>query len=245
MVDALALGFIVIFVAFFIRTLTGFGSALIAVPLLSVIFSPKIVIPFLLVYECLISLLLIFSDRTSVEIKRMVPMIASGIAGIPLGTYILVSLDVSHLRIFIGITVVIFSFLLLRRKIAFKKEKLASIIAGTISGIFGGSTGINGPPIVIFLANQGWKKDFFRKGIIIYLTIVDLFLFTSFSFAGLITEKVLYFDLIFFPAIFLGFISGKKLFLKIEENSFEKIVIAVSILTGISCMFWGLFTGCT
>lgn len=54
MIEPFAFAFLIIFFAMLIRALTGFGSALIAIPLLSVLFGAKFAIPFILLYECLI-----------------------------------------------------------------------------------------------------------------------------------------------------------------------------------------------
>jgi hypothetical protein len=61
------IAFLVIFAAMLIRTLTGFGSALIAIPLLSVLFGAKYAVPFILLYECLIDLMILSSQGIAKE----------------------------------------------------------------------------------------------------------------------------------------------------------------------------------
>jgi len=59
MIDPFALAFLIIFFAMLIRTLTGFGSALVAIPLLSILFGAKFAIPFIFLYECLIDIMIL------------------------------------------------------------------------------------------------------------------------------------------------------------------------------------------
>lgn len=62
MIPSESIAFLVILISMFIRTLTGFGSALFSIPLLSILFCAKYAIPFVMLYECLIDLMMLFKD---------------------------------------------------------------------------------------------------------------------------------------------------------------------------------------
>ena len=57
-VDVIIVGSLIIFVAFFIRSLTGFGSALVSIPLLALLFDLKFAVPLEALFEVGISILL-------------------------------------------------------------------------------------------------------------------------------------------------------------------------------------------
>jgi len=59
--------FLIISAAMVIRTLTGFGSALIAIPLLSILFGAKYAIPFIVIYECLIDIMILAGERSRLK----------------------------------------------------------------------------------------------------------------------------------------------------------------------------------
>lgn len=62
--------FLIILAAMLLRTLTGFGSALISIPLLSILFGAKYAIPFIMIYECTIDVILLCDFKDFIESNR-------------------------------------------------------------------------------------------------------------------------------------------------------------------------------
>ncbi len=176
MIEPFAFAFLVIFAAMLIRTLTGFGSALIAIPLLSVLFGAKFAIPFILLYECLIDIMILGRDSLNVkgEINQAWPFIVSGLIGIPLGTQVLILSSDRILKMVIGIALIVFSLLLLWNvNLKLKRDTLGSATVGLLGGFLCGSIGMPGPPMALILSSQGITKEEFRRLIVIFLTVVD------------------------------------------------------------------------
>ncbi len=131
----IAFAILIIFASMLIRTVTGFGSALIAIPLLSILFGAKYAIPFILLYECLIDIMILGRDGLKVrsEVIQAWPLLASGLIGIPLGTEILIRSDEGLLKIVIGIALIIFSVLLLWNvNLRLKRDRFGSAAAGLL-----------------------------------------------------------------------------------------------------------------
>ena len=169
MIELFAFAFLIIFASMLIRTVTGFGSALIAIPLLSLLFGAKYAIPFILLYECLIDVLILGRDGLKVrgEVNQAWPLLVSGL---------------------IGIALIIFSILLLWNvNLRLKRDRFGSAAAGLMGGFLCGSIGMPGPPMALLLSSQGFEKVEFRKLIVIFLTVVDFLTFIYFIWIGLIT----------------------------------------------------------
>jgi len=66
---------LIIFVAFFIRSLTGFGSALVSIPLLALLFDLKFAVPLEALFEVGLSILLLSKVYNSISKITLVPLI--------------------------------------------------------------------------------------------------------------------------------------------------------------------------
>lgn len=157
--------FFIILIASLIQGITGFGFALVAVPLLS-LFIPEIkdITPVIVIYSLITNIIIVYRSRKYVELKKIIPLIIFSIIATPLGTYILISFKVKTLKFIIGIIIIITALAMLKNfKIKIKNEKISYGIIGILSGILNGSTGLSGPPVVLFLTNQGEKKMYLEQ----------------------------------------------------------------------------------
>ena len=125
---------------------TGFGFALVAVPPMTILVDPEIVVPALLVQTLMTGTLILIHARKHVRIRRMGLLSLSGVAGVPAGTAILVVLDAEPLRVIIGVIVVAAALAMMAgfRK-TLRNELVASVPVGFVSGTLGASTGLSGP----------------------------------------------------------------------------------------------------
>lgn len=235
MIDPFALAFLIIFFAMLIRTLTGFGSALVAIPLLSILFGAKFAIPFIFLYECLIDIMILTRDGWKVksEVIQAWPFLVTGLIGIPLGTQVLIFSSEKLLKIVIGIALIIFSVLLLWNvNLNLKRDRFGSATVGLLGGFLCGSIGMPGPPMALLLGSQGIEKDEFRRLIVIFLTVVDFLTFFYFLWMGLINADMLMQSLQLLPALAMGFLAGDYAFGKVDEATFKRLALGITLAAG-------------
>lgn len=244
MTDSLTIiiiGLLATFLGGITQGLTGFGFALVSVPILVILLSPKIVVPIVLMHAILINLIILREARKWVDLKRIWPLMIAGIAGIPLGTYLLIVLDVSILKVFIGAVIIPFaiaSFMGSRKQI--KNEKLAFAPVGFISGLLGASTTLAGPPVILFFVNQGVEKQIFRANLVAYFTVLSSATIFAFMLGGIITEVAIKYAIWFLPATILGAIIGIKLAHKVAEKLFRNIALIIVTVAGLLSITSGL-----
>ena len=229
------IGFMSILLASFVQGLTGFGFALIAVPLLS-LFIPETrnITPIIVIYGFITNIFIGYEARQYIDFRKIIPLIVLGIIATPIGTIMLIYFKVKTLKLIIGIVITMTAFLMLNQyKIKVKNEKLSYGVVGLLSGILNGSTGLSGPPIVLFLRNQDMDKDVFRANITFYLIATNIFAIILFSIEGIISRSVLHFTLLYFPALVIGVFAGIKISAKINETIFRKITIYLIALLGL------------
>ena len=229
----LTTGIIVVFLGGLTQGLTGFGFGLVTVPILVIFLVPQLVVPIVLLTSMLLTFYLLIETRRWLELKRILVLMAAGVAGLPFGIIILKQLDAGILRVFIGVIIVLFGLAFLsgyRREI--RNEKLASVLIGFVSGLLSGSTSLSGPPVILFFTNQGLKKQTFRANIVAYFTVLSLVTLPAFIFSGLITPEVLKFTLWFLPAMILGALLGVRLAPRVKEVLFRRIALIIVVIAG-------------
>jgi len=229
-----ALGTIIIAASAFLQGLSSFGFSILSLPLLSMYLSPKTVVPMLLFYSIVINLTVIATCWKSFSIKSIWMLLAGAVLGLPLGTYLLLILDDVILRKGIGVFVVIFSLILLSgKRWILKREKTTQLIIGFFSGIFSGSVGISGPPIILFLSNKGVGKDEFRANLSGYFFLLNLFTIPVYYLNGLLTKEVMHYSMNWSPALIVGVATGTFFARKIKPEKFGKLVLILLLLTGL------------
>lgn len=237
----LALSFVIIFTAGFLQGLVGFGSGLLSVPLLSFMFVPKFVVPLTLVHGLIMNMYLSARNRRFIQWKRVLPLLLTGLIGIPVGTMVLLFIPSSGLKIIMGAVISMFAILLLRglsRK--FKRERLGLVPVGLVSGILNGSISMSGPPVILFLSNQGVRKDRFRANLVTYFFLLNILTLIIFLAAGILTEEVLITAVILLPPLPLGILAGEYLSKRVSEKLFRTIALLLVLGTGISALMTGI-----
>jgi len=235
------LAFITVLLASLVAGLTGFGFAIVAVPILMILMPPKAVVPLVQLLSAVLNVAILVEARKWIDLKRMWPLLLAGIAGVPLGTYLLLILDPQTLRILVGAVVVVSAVAMLAGwRWSVRNEKLASVPVGLASGALGGSTGMPGPPVILFFTNQGMAKQTFRANLVLYFTCVGLVTVLSLLVGGLINEEVLVRWAGLLPAVALGTLAGMWLARRIDQARFRQITLGVLILTGVAAITSGL-----
>lgn len=230
-------GIIIVFFAGFIQGMTAFGFILVALPLLSLFMSIKTVVPILVIVGIFLGLQLVWSERRYISIKRIILLIIFGIIGTIAGTYMLIIIDSTILKLTAGILIIITTIILaagLRIKIT--NGKLAHAIIGLISGVLQGSISLAGPPVILFYANQHDDKKEIRPDLSIYFLIIGFFTMLFQLFGGITTGNSLKYALIFIPSGIIGNYFGIKISVKITNIAFKKIVLLLVGISGLSCI---------
>ena len=240
-VTIVVVGSLAVLIAGFFRGLTGFGFALIAVPVLSVLVSPKLVVPLIVIHGLASSVPLIVGARHSAQPKRIWPLILGGVVGVPFGSYLLVVLAPDSLRLMIGGVAVGFAVLLMAGfSYHVKRERLAYVPVGIVSGVLQGSSGLAGPPVVLFFTNQSDPPLVFRANILTYFFVQNIGTVIAFTVAGLFSRDAFLLSLIFAPALMVGTYTGARLSAKASAGLFRRLAITAVLLGGVSAISSGL-----
>lgn len=190
------------------------------------------------------SVLILFSTRRYVDLRRVAFMSLGSILGIPIGAFLLSRLEPLIIELAIAVLVIPFSVLLLSgHSHQFKRDTLGCGVTGFISGVLAASTSLGGPPVVLFLLNQGLVIERFVGTLAAYFLFTGVITIGAFSSLGMITTDLLIRVAIFLPALFLGSYIGIKVLPRINAILFKRIasaLVSVAALAIIVSVLMGL-----
>jgi len=237
---ALIVAAVTVFLAGAVQGLMGLGFSLVTVPILVVFLAPRIAVPVVLILSTVINVLLYREVRGQADLKRMLPLVIAGVASLPVGTYLLVSLDAGMLKIIIGALISCFALALLagwQRPV--RREVTGLVAAGLASGILNGVTSTSGPPVIFFLANQGMPREAFRASLITYFMFLNLATVPVYLAGGLLTREVLAESVILLPGMVAGGLAGSRLTSRVPEAAFRKAALSIVFVAGLFSVLAG------
>src|SRR5436190_18957824 len=131
------------------RGFSGFGSALIFMPLASSIAGPRLVAALLLIIALIAAAPLIPNAWTQADRKATAVRVAGALVGVPIGTYFLTRLEPVTTRWIISAFVFALLMLLISGwRYRGKDHAAVSVAVGGLSGFCSGLAQTGGPPIV-------------------------------------------------------------------------------------------------
>lgn len=234
----LTLIMIIIFLAAIVMGVTSFGFALIAVPLLNLLLPLKTLVPILILYGVIIDIILLLPIYKHLNLKGMSYLVGMGILGVPLGTWLLVILDESILKIGVGVIIILSAWALYSGyRVQIKNEKLGNAVAGFTSGVLNGSLTMSGPPVILFYSNQQLEKQVFRANLAFYFLLTTVITVPVMMINGLITPEVLNIAVSMSPSLLigaLGILIGSKMGTSMSGSLFNRISLLLFFAMG--CM---------
>ena len=230
----LFLAMLVIFFASLVKGTLGFGYGLLASPLLMTVIDPRLVIAIGIPIQVLLDLLILRQVWGYLDWKRVIPMIVAGVFGVPTGLFILLAVEPETLRLIVASTVLAAGLLLIFGvSVGIAWERLASAVTGFTTGALFASTGISGPPTVVFMLNQRWERGTFRSSLSAVNVWVESFALVSLAASGVIDGKSLGLDLTFLPVVLLSVYLSRRLVRSIDVIQFRRLAIVIVILSGV------------
>ena len=229
--------FISTVLAYFTKGITGFGNTLVMGALFSFMVSNKLTTPVDLIFSIPTNIYMVWRERKSISLKVVIPLSIMLLVGIIPGTLLLKVGNDRILKSILGIVVVAMGLEMLTRKSSKNETKKNNIvfllIIGVISGILAGLYGI-GALLVAYISRTTDNKSAFRGNICCVFLVDNIFRFILYLFTGILNKEVLMLTLFLSPAVLLGMIIGIKVDSNMKEETVEKSVIALLIISGMA-----------
>ncbi len=223
----------------FVQGLTGFAFSLVAMSIWAWTVEPRLAAT-LAVFGALTGQIVgVFSVRRGFDWKLLLPFLAGGIVGIPIGVFLLPLLDANLFKAMLGALLVVWCPVMLAApqlpNVTFGGRAADSIV-GLIGGVMGGIGGLAGAIPTLWCSLRGMKKDHQRAVIQNFnLTTLALAMLT-YLVTGVVTADMLPFFAIVAPAILIPSLIGARLYIGISEAAFRAIVLGLLTIAGVALL---------
>lgn len=216
------------------RGFAGFGSALIYVPLISAVYEPKIAAVSLLLIDSATGIPYGAKAFPQCDWRNVGPMAAAALVLLPLGTYLLLVVDPTALRWFIGFFVLFALPLLAGGWRYHGKPKLPITLAvGALSGLTSGAVQIGGPPVILYWLGSALKAATVRANMFVFFAATDIAGCVNYFIEGLFSrEAVALAILLAIPYTFLFWV-GTNSFHRSSEEVYRSIAYVLIGLAGL------------
>jgi uncharacterized membrane protein YfcA len=215
--------------------LSGFAFGLVAASIWLYILSPLQTATLIIAFGLIVQGYSVWKLRRALDFQKLWPFVLGAAIGVPVGVGVLTWAYPAHVRIGVGVFLVLYSLYAFFRPAippVTKGGAAADAGVGFLNGVLGGITGLAGILVTIWCGLRGWPKDMQRT--VFQPVAVAIFLMSALWIGakGAITPDTVKLFLIGLPALLAGTWLGLKLFGRIDEATFRKIVLALLFVSG-------------
>jgi uncharacterized membrane protein YfcA len=234
---------IIIFIASVVRGFTGFGLALVAVPLIQFFMPVSDTAVFIAMINVIFSVLYFRKSKEIVKGQPLGAMAAWTGAGVAAGAVILKFVNPGYIQLVWGLLIILIVIALVRGlNLHIKSEKAALKFGGLFGGLLAGATGITGPPVAVILSSMKTPKEKFNAIISIFILFAVSYALLFYLISGLIHKEIVLLALCSVPALLAGLYTGDRLVSRISQKTFTTVVYIVLFIMGIITLYKGAKT---
>ena len=229
----------VVFGAYFVRGITGFGSALVAVPLLVLTLPITFVVPAVVLLDYLASMTHGIRHFKHIHWRDLLPLIPFALLGILIALYLLQNVQPGILTDALGIFILVYAVYSLLPLPPLHGSRAWALPLGTLTGLVGTAFGTGGPFTVIYLGLRDLSKAAFRGTVATFFAIDGGMRLVGFGFSGFYDQQNLLFTLCALPIMALGLYAGGHIHTNLSQQAFVRLVAAVLIGSAIVLLLKG------
>ena len=238
---------LVAFLAYVIKTTTGFGTAIVTVSLGSLLIGSYEAVLLSPVIDVIGGAILFYRDPVTDNKSFWIPLTAAMTAGSIIGAVVLKLIPMQSFDVLVGAVIALLGFWFIISRSGKGESDLettlpnratpADLAVSTFSGLCGGLFAVSGPPIVYWLGRR-FAKFSFRRTLIAVFFFSNVGRLIAYGATGLLFGRLLTMTLYSIPGIVLGIFLGDRLFHFLSEGWFSRVVGAVLLIVSIK-LLWG------
>jgi uncharacterized membrane protein YfcA len=216
------------------RGFSGFGAALIFMPLASTVAAPRMVAALLLIIDLVLAAPFALKAWKQADRKAVALMAVGALVTVPIGTYALTQFNPITTRwIIIAFVIALLALLISGWRYHGKEHPALAIGVGGVAGFCSGLAQTGGPPVVAYWLGRPISGAIARANIIFYFALTGIISFFTYLAAGILTWEVIKLSLLVGPIYGLGLFIGAKLFGVASDTLFRRICYSLIALAAI------------
>jgi uncharacterized membrane protein YfcA len=230
----LSLGALIIFVAYMVRGIAGFGSALISVPLLALLYPIPVVVPLVVFLDFVGSASQGMKNRTLIVWREQLPLIPFAVIGIAGGLTLLSSMGSASLAQALGAFVILYAIYQLLPLPDLRGPRILVIPFGLLGGLVGTLFGTGGPFYMIYLTLRGLEKGAARATFAANFLIDGAIRLAAYATVGFFHSEVLLATLAALPVAAAGLWVGGRVHTEISPRGYARMISALLLFSGVA-----------
>jgi uncharacterized membrane protein YfcA len=234
--ETIAVAVAVAILAGVVRGITGFGGAMVMSPPLAYIAGPLVAVPVVLLLEGFAAIPMLVQTRAHVRWRVIAPILAAACVTVPLGVWLLATIDPLSMRRVIATVVIVFSALLLFGwRYSGSQRLVSSVGLGAMSGTMVGATSMGGPPVILYLLAGPDPIEVTRANLTFFVAAISAIGIAALVFIGAVDQLVLVAALALALPYYGGMVAGVKLFSRFNDQRFRRFTLGLMLVvsTGI------------
>ena len=230
-----AITVVTVFVAATLQSLSGFGFALVVMPVLTLVVGLETAAPTVALTALTLYVINVFRYRRSIDLGEVFRQGLTSALGVPIGIWVLSTVNEHLVKQVMGICLVLYAvYSLARPVVSWRPGPIWVYPAGFFAGCLAGAYNIPGPPVVVYGSLRRWPRDEFRAILQSLFLVNGSLVVTSHLLAGNVTSQVLINWLYTFPVLLLGILVGSLVDRRADRDAFRVLVQAMILVMGVA-----------
>ena len=226
-------------VAGFVQGLSGFAFSMVSISIWAWTLEPRLAAVLAVFGGLTGQVIAAVTVRRGFDLPRLAPFVLGGLAGVPLGVWLLPHLDVALFKAVLGGLLVLFCPAMLmaaRLPRITHGGRLADAVVGMAGGAMGGIGGFTGVLPTLWCTLRGWPKDGQRAVIQNFNLSMLAVTMGTYLATGIVTARHLPLFGIVALAVLVPVLLGARLYIGISEARFRQIVLGLLTASGMALL---------
>ena len=232
---------LVVLVAAAAQMVSGFGFALMAVPLMGLAIDLKTAVVVCTICGTASNTFQAMTDRGHRDSALALRLILASLAGMPFGWLLLEAASNDQLRVVVGLTVLAALVILSVSRLSPDIGPVADVLAGVVSGALAIATSTNGPPLVLLMRAKKMRPEVFRATINTVFSVVAVVSIVVFVSSGRVDSAVLKGAACAVPGLVVGIVAGQRIRSRLNEAFFWRLVLVLLVGSAVASIASGLY----
>lgn len=217
------------------RGFAGFGSAMLMAPIFAILFGSAEMVVTVVAIELAVSLQLFPAVRHHADWKTLAPMSVAACVAMPVGIWLLASVDKNTIVTAVSAIIVCFVLLMWSGwKYTGRRSAVAAATVGAFSGAMMATTSVGGPPVLLYLLSGDDPPAVNRANIVTYYFLTQFLLIVIVLATRVAGLEALARGIVLFPVMIAGAWAGGRLFHGLaSEGLYRNVALAILLATGV------------
>lgn len=225
---------LIIFLAIFVQASTGFGLALVSMPLLVAVIGIQVAAPLVALIALVGEVAILFRYRQALTLRAVALATGAGLFGVPLGILFLRQVDERSVTLLLGTLLLAYAmYALLAPHLPRLAHPAWAVGLGFLGGLLNGAYNTGGPPIIVYGTCRRWEPAAFKSNLQGYFLVIGLVTLGAHAANGMFTPIVWRHVLYALPGAALGLLAGFSLGDRIDPARFRQAVFVLLAILGV------------